>query len=84
LVELVVFTQSIADEIIAMMIARATDKHEVTRCAAFWPLLANLDNEIALLDRRGRDQRRIATSPRLAAEQPGSPSPRRPDRLTLS
>jgi len=65
-VEFVDFIQSNSDEIAAMMTARATQTNEVTRCAAFLPLLANLDTEIALLDRRGRDQRRIATSPRLA------------------
>jgi hypothetical protein len=55
------FIQSNSDEFDAMMTARAGQTNEVTRCAEFLPLLADLDTEIALLDRR-RDQRRIATS----------------------
>jgi len=69
------FIQSKSDEVAAMMTARATQTSEATRRAAVLPLLANLDTEIALLDPRGRDQQRIATSPRLAAQQAGATEP---------
>jgi hypothetical protein len=56
-IEFVDFIQSNPDELAARMTARATQTNEVTRCAASLPPLANLDIEIALLDRGGRDQR---------------------------
>lgn len=44
------FVRSNSDELAATMLARSTQTNEVARCAAFLPLLADLDAELALIE----------------------------------
>ena len=44
------FIRSNSDELEATMLARSTQTNEVARCAAFLPLLADLDAELALIE----------------------------------
>lgn len=48
--EFVDFARSHSDELAATMVSRSTQTNEVARCAAFVPLLADLDAEIALIE----------------------------------
>jgi hypothetical protein len=44
------FIRSTSDELAATMLERSTQTNEVARCAAFLPLLADLDTELALIE----------------------------------
>ena len=44
------FVRSTSDELASTMLARSTQTNEVARCAAFLPLLADLDAELALIE----------------------------------
>jgi len=44
------FIRSHPDELAATMLARSTQTNEVARCAAFLPVLADLDAELALIE----------------------------------
>ena len=44
------FIRSHSDELAATMLARSTQTNEVARCAAFLPLLADLDADLALIE----------------------------------
>ena len=44
------FIQANSDELEATMLARSTQTNEVARCAAFLPILADLDTELALIE----------------------------------
>jgi hypothetical protein len=47
---LVEFVRSNSHELAATMVARSTQTNEVARCAAFLPVLAEMDGEVALIE----------------------------------